>query len=303
MRIEPCILGTACIPWNADYTFAEEIFRRQIRALRAEGLENLYIFGTAGEGHAVTNRQFEQIAGVFFDEMRDGGGLCQLGVIGLSVPQVRERIEIGLRIGYRMFQISFPSWGKVNDRECRDFFDQILGSYPQAAFLHYNVARGLRKLTGREYARIAADHANLVATKNSSQHIGTDLDLVLGAPQLCHFLGDMDYPMASMFAPCGLLISIGTIHTARGHELFEAGRSRNYARLVELMAEMHGILELLMESTASGQHMDGAYDKIFSKMLVPDFPLRLLPPYQSTSDEEFERFVTALKTKFPNWSK
>ena len=110
MRLRPRILGTACIPWTDREEFAEELFRRSVRDLLARGLPDLYIFGTAGEGHAVDNQLFRAVAAAFLDEMRDGDGLCELGVIGLSVPQIKERIQIGLELGYDAFQISFPSW-------------------------------------------------------------------------------------------------------------------------------------------------------------------------------------------------
>ena len=60
-RYRPCILATCCVPWREDFTFAEDIFRRSVRHLRAQGLRDLYIFGTAGEGYAVTEKQFARI--------------------------------------------------------------------------------------------------------------------------------------------------------------------------------------------------------------------------------------------------
>ncbi|MHB9107077.1 MAG: dihydrodipicolinate synthase family protein [Armatimonadota bacterium] len=301
MRLTPCILGTACVPWNDDYTLAEGIFRRQVRHLLSVGFENLYVFGTAGEGHAVTDAQFRQIAEIFFAEMRASAGLCQLGIIGLSVPQVKARIEVGLEIGYRTFQLSLPSWGALNDRELRTFFDEILGGYPQAQFLHYNISRGLRVLSGRELAAIAADHPNLVATKSGSQSIANDLGLMTFAPELCHFFTEQDYAFASRYGACGLLISISSIRPERTHELFAAGQRRDEEALTRLSRELYTILQALFACAASGQHMDGAYDKLYSKIADSDFPLRLLPPYQSSTDEEWRGFVEKLRSIDPAW--
>jgi hypothetical protein len=80
-HIEPCRLATACLPWTESGDFLEEVFRREVRALRRSGFENLYIFGTAGEGYAVTDRQFDQIVGAFADEMRQGNAEPMVGVI------------------------------------------------------------------------------------------------------------------------------------------------------------------------------------------------------------------------------
>src|SRR6188508_227002 len=52
------ILGTCCIPWTADYQLDEPLFRRSIQADIEHGTKYLYLFGTAGEGHSVSDRQF-----------------------------------------------------------------------------------------------------------------------------------------------------------------------------------------------------------------------------------------------------
>lgn len=227
MRLQPCSLATACVPWHADDSFMEDTFRRGVRNLLASGFSNLYIFGTAGEGYAVTDAQFRQIAEVFREEMHESPGLCQLGVIGLSVPQVKARIEMGLSMGFMDFQISLPSWGVLNDREMHAYFESILGSYPQARFLHYNLLRGLRIVTGLEYARLAADHPNLVATKSGRGMLHHDLELLTQAPDLCHFFTELDYAYASAFAPCGLLVSLTAINAGKAMRLFEAGQHGN----------------------------------------------------------------------------
>jgi hypothetical protein len=64
---------------------------------------------------------------------------------------VIERLEFGLGLGYRQFQISFPAWGRVGDAERDVFFAETCGRFGQAQFLHYNTPRGGRVLTGAEY--------------------------------------------------------------------------------------------------------------------------------------------------------
>ena len=44
-----------------------------VRARLAGGIRHLYVFGTAGEGYAVTDSQFHAITSAFADEMRRGG--------------------------------------------------------------------------------------------------------------------------------------------------------------------------------------------------------------------------------------
>ena len=62
----PAILATAVVPWTERYEFDEIIFRRQVHTLARTLTRHIYIFGTAGEGHAVTEKQFDQITTSFW---------------------------------------------------------------------------------------------------------------------------------------------------------------------------------------------------------------------------------------------
>src|SRR6266496_3277911 len=98
-RYPACILATCCIPWNEDGSLAEEIFRRQIRNLRENLTRHLYLFGTAGEGYAVTDKQFDQILKIFHEETNQAADRAMVGVISLSLGTIIERIERARSMG------------------------------------------------------------------------------------------------------------------------------------------------------------------------------------------------------------
>ena len=303
IRLHPCQLATACVPWRKGTTFDGALFCREVRLLRAAGLVNLYIFGTAGEGYAVADPMFKEIATVFFDEMRGGTGLCQLGIIGLSASQIRARIDLGLEIGYRDFQISLPSWGTVTDQELTRFFRDVLAPYPQARFLHYNTGRGGRVLTGGDYARLQAEHPNLVATKSGGHTVASLLALLDSATELCHFVTELDYATACLLGgTCGLLVSVSAIHPARSREFFDAGQRGDGDTLRRLTRELNRIRSQVVATVAQERgHMDGAYDKMYARLADPEFPLGLLSPYQGASPAAFESFRTWLAEEAPEW--
>jgi hypothetical protein len=68
-----------------------------------------------------------------------------------------------------------------------------------------------------------------------------------------------------------------------------------------MQGELAALHRALVSAMDLGAHMDGAFDKLFSRLLVPDFPLRLLPPYTGASDAVFERFANVLRERFPQW--
>ncbi len=111
-RYSCCIMGTCCVPWDGEGGLDEPVFRRHIRSLLERGTKHLYVFGTAGEGYAVDDEQFDRITTVFSEEMRAGGAEPMVGIISLSLSTVIRRIERACERGIQRFQISLPSWRK-----------------------------------------------------------------------------------------------------------------------------------------------------------------------------------------------
>ncbi len=297
-RYPSCLMATCCIPWNEDNRFEEAVFREGVRTA-LEGTPHLYIFGTAGEGYAVTDRMFDQIVAAFVDEMREAEAEPMVGVIHLSLSTILERIERCREVGVRQFQVSLPSWGALNDRELFGFFDAVCGSFPDCEFMHYNLPRAKRIVTGAEYGRLAETHPNLVASKNTGDSLSHIRSLLDDAPQLQHFLSEAGYIYGSLFGECGILASFVT-NWPKLQALFDAGKQQDIATLVSIQHEVNVVLKTLFEAVPDDR-IDGAYDKLFVKMYNPNFPLRMLPPYVGSSDNEYHSFVQILGERLPGW--
>lgn len=74
-------------------------------------------------------------------------------------------------------------------------------------------------------------------------------------------------------------------------KLFFAARD---GQLAMLSRELDMVMEPLIRAVDKSGHMDGAYDKLLIKAHLPDFPLRLLPPYNSAEEHSFSRFLSEL---------
>jgi dihydrodipicolinate synthase/N-acetylneuraminate lyase len=296
------ILATAVVPWTAEWRLDEGPFVRELELLIAGGHRDLYVFGTAGEGYAVTDAQFLQVTRIFVRTLREAGLEPMVGVISLSLPTIIERIERARDLGARQFQISLPSWGALETEEVFAFFDAVLGHFPDCSFLHYNLPRTKRLVTADEYARVAAAHPNLVATKNSTDSMTRVRDLLERAPDLCHFLNETGFVFGSLIADCGLLISVGATNLRTGRAFFEAGRARDVATLVRREGELRQVTRELMRVAGDEALIDGAYDKVLWKLHDPDFPLRLLPPYRAALPDAAERLAAYLRATYPHWA-
>jgi dihydrodipicolinate synthase/N-acetylneuraminate lyase len=300
-RYRRCILATCCVPWDERFEFEEDIFRRSVRHQIASGIHDLYIFGTAGEGYAVTETQFDAITRAFLDETRIDGVQAMIGLINQSLPTIIERIERACDMGARRFQLSLPSWGVLSDAELKTFFRETCGRFRDCEFLHYNLMRSGRIITGAEYGVLAAEHENLVATKNSTADETRLQSLFTDAPQLRHFITEVGFAKACHMGDCGFLISFLSTNFPRARDYFRSGYERDSAALATITADFDGLIATFKEAVGNTAHMDGAFDKLFCRIHDPEFPLRLLPPYEGVSNVRFERYCDQLSSLHPLW--
>ena len=302
MRYPRCILGTCCLPWKDDFTLDEELFIGEIEHSVRHGTKHLYIFGTAGEGYAVSDTQFREITSLFVDTIRGLDAVPMVGVISLSLNTVIERIEYCVDSGVDEIQISLPSWGACSDREVSLFFRETCGRFPDCRFLHYNVARAKRRLTPDDYHELEAEYPNLVATKSGDDSMGHLNRLFTKAPRLRHFLTESAFGAAGLAGyDAGLLISLSSMNWSKALEFYAAVVNGVQTDTVKILKELVAIREILGRALGDLPHMDGAFDKVYCKVHEPRYPLRLLPPYIGTSDGAFEAFTGEIRTRFPGW--
>ena len=60
MRI-PSYLVSVPIPWNEDPSFDKELFTEILGELKKQYCDGLYLFGTSGEGYAITYEELPEI--------------------------------------------------------------------------------------------------------------------------------------------------------------------------------------------------------------------------------------------------
>lgn len=288
------ILATAVVPWTERYEFDEDAFQRQVYTIAAGLTRHIYVFGTAGEGYAVTEKQFDRIAQAFRASAAGCNAVPMLGLISLSLPTIIDRIERGRALGFRLFQLSLPSWGALNDRELDTFFAETCGRFPDCDFHHYNLLRTKRLLTSVEYTRLAAAHPNLVAVKAGTADPAVIADLLKVSPRLRFYFTEIGYTIARRTHDVGLLISLATTNYQRAREFVAGDAAQREAALPDFEA----IIALVRELATHGYHMDGVFDKMLYRMTDPTFPLRLLPPYATAPEADWAYFRDSLPARW-----
>jgi dihydrodipicolinate synthase/N-acetylneuraminate lyase len=300
-RFKRTVLATCCVPWDERWELEEDLFRETVRLLADRGFRDLYVFGTAGEGHAVSDHQFVRVVRAFVEEVTGWGGEPMVGVISLSLPTVCERIEAAAALGCRLFQISLPNWSALNDLEVDRFFDETCARYPEFLFMHYNLGRSGRILRGSDYARLSARHPNLVATKYGAGDPEIITGLLTESPQLRHFFTELGFFCGGVIGPCALLASVSATNPKEARRYFDAVVTGDYGAAAACFRELAIMLARLRRVVGSGPHLDGAYDKIIAKVVDRRFPLRLQPPWQESTLEACDEYNAFLRSVFPHW--
>lgn len=300
-RYPQAILISCEAPWDENEQLIEDVFRREVRSV-LQHFNHLYVFGTAGEGYAVDTVRFQQVVRIFYEETRGADVHPMVGVIGLSTANIVERIAFAYATGFRVFQISMPAWGALNDTEVMTFFRDVCGAFPDAQFLHYNLPRTKRVLEGADYRRLIDAVPNLVATKNTGGGLERAAALMTQAGELQHFFGETNFPHGCMYGECSLLSSFGPMSPHKTWSLFEAGRKGQMVEMFKLQKEFHDMLYGVLGSVLSEGRIDGAYDKMLVRLGgLEEMPLRLLSPYQGFSEEQYQACKRILHEQFAEW--
>jgi len=301
-RFPQGILVSCEVPWNEREELIEDSFRQEVRHALAAGFRNVYIFGTAGEGYAVDQRRYREVVRVFAEETARPGVTPQVGAIALSTVQVRERLDVAYEAGFRIFQVSLPSWGALSDTEVLRFFREVCAAFPDCRFLHYNLPRTKRVLGPADYRVLIDAVPNLVATKNTGLTPRATAAMLRHAGELQHFFAEDQFAIGCLSGECSLLSSSGKLFPQRAHQFFEFGRTRQFDKLFPMLQEyLAGVDEFLIEPAAGLSLIDGAYDKAMVRLSGLDFPLRLLSPYGTMPEEVFERCRRILHERYAHW--
>ncbi len=299
-RYPRTILATACVPWTDAFELDEARFVAGVQKLLDQDIRHIYLFGTAGEGYAINDALFQRLVTLFAKAMDQPGCQPMVGLISLSLKTMHDRIRFAYDQGIRDFMFALPGWGALADEEVRLFFHDLCDPYPDCRFFHYNNNRSKRLLTVADYEQLANDVPNFVGAKYSTSDLSILQALATSRSPLRFFITENGFAFASQLGPVGLLMSVGTCNIPQTLRFYDACLAQDTTQVWDMLQELKEVVEVLIDLVGPGK-IDGSYDKVFSKIQDPAFPLRLLPPYIGTTDAAYEAFCSYLKKEQPQW--
>ncbi|MDR3644124.1 MAG: dihydrodipicolinate synthase family protein [Clostridia bacterium] len=294
-------IALATLPWKKDWSFDKEAFAREVEMLQSKKIFTIYYGCTAGEGYALTNTQYREITSFFADIMKGYEYPPMVSVISTSMAEMIERVEMIKSYGIHDIMFTLPSWGTLRPSEVGLFLHGLMDAHPDCRFLHYNNSlRSKVRLYAEDYEKYAKEIPNFVAVK---QALATPLDVRLMAERdvpLQEFYMEYLYTYACMFSNPSYLVSMLCINYDKAIEYYEAGQRKDFKKLTQMDMQIQKASDVF-DKALPHERIDGAYDKLFTKMHIPEFSKELYPPYEGVSDQEYEGLLAALKTELPDW--
>ena len=286
------------VPWNLDGSLSPHLFRDAVHKLMREGCDGLYLFGTSGEGYAVTDEEFRKIVDAFVDATAEYTGFRQVGCFGLSSDQVKHRCRIAAERGVQGVQITLPFWKELNDAELTRYFVDVCGDFQALSFLLYNNPRNKRRLNGKELEAVHGVAPNLQGVKTGSGAWLDFYELITESASLAHFVTEPAFLFCHGLGDVGLIPSSNYLFPTRCRAYYDAVISGDLEMARRLHREIVRFFHKTATPLAQKGYIDGAIDKAYARIGGMDMPLDMKSPYISLSDEDFRWLESIVQTEF-----
>lgn len=289
-------------PWDASFDIDSGLVHELVARYAAAGLHGAYTTGTDGEMHVLDLPEFRALASAFGRSTAELGVPAQLGCTWSHTEGVIERARIAQECGISRIQAALPSWVPLNDDELRGFFAALQEALPEMEFIHYNIARAGRFLTGDDYRSILDVAPNLIGSKHTGGDVASIIDIVGQTPELDHFVVDGQIVPGALFGAKGFYSFLANLAPHIALKLWrtcQAGQWEDAARLRERIDLLfRRWAPLCSDITASP-----ALGKIATSAgILPGMTLAVRPPYQAGDEHHVQALMRLVSESFSEFA-
>ena len=279
-------------PWDEGGGFDEKSFRDEIAMLLDAHPHGLYTTGSTGEFYALDWDEFTRLVDTFVAEAA-GKIPIQVGANWFNTRDTIRRTRYARDRGVDGVQICFPPWMEMRVEDNDQFLEDVYRAVPDIALIHYNVGRARRIFHGRDYARVCPRVPSLIGTKVAGMPMHDVVELVLNAPDLNHFVGELLFGLAHQVGASGMYTSLFMMNPDFFHDYYRLCVEGRYAEAVRLSMRLAGWFDVAVRPLIEKGYMDPSLDKAFVEiggwLPVHRRTRRPYPPVTETEMAELRR--------------
>ena len=188
-------------PWNSSGALDIDALTTNCTRLAGAGVDGIYTTDSDGEFYAIEIDVFKQLARAFgraMEQTRASAAPADaspvdvaMGVTWSSTRGIIDRAKAACDAGIPNLHGAFPFFMPLAKPDVDRFFEDLAREVPQSRWIHYAHGRTAPALTSADYLRLASRFPeNLIGTKLSWPEHGQLAEVILGSPDLSHFVVD-----------------------------------------------------------------------------------------------------------------
>jgi 4-hydroxy-tetrahydrodipicolinate synthase len=192
-------------PWDQNGRLDEAILAENCARLVAAGVDGVYTTDADGEFYAIELDEFTKLASAFARAMESSGVDAAIGVSWFNTRGIIDRLQIAAEVGIPNVHVALPLFIPLAEADVDRFFDDLATAVPSERWIHYAHSRSQPKLTGNDYARLAAQFSdNLIGTKIAAAFdVASLTEITTNASMLAHQVGDPTLAIGALLGAKG----------------------------------------------------------------------------------------------------
>ncbi len=293
--------------WDANNRFDEATYRRNIERVIAFKPHGIYTSGSTGEFFALDFDEFKTMVDAQAELCGAARMPLQIGCCSDATHKTIRLMEYAAsKKAVGGAQVVLPYWMELRDPEVLQFFKDLRKAVPDLPFIHYNIDRTKRFLTGPQYRKLLDAGINIVGVKfgAAGRNFSALQRAVVMTPEISYFVGEEMLASGMLIGARGSYSSLCFTDPALMLNLYKTAASGKWAeavRLQRLMATFCDDWEALGEKLGQGM-IDPVGDKalgVASGCLLGH--QRCRAPYIGWSDKAMSAFRNWLRAEYPQF--
>lgn len=289
--------GTVLLPLRPDDSIDFARLADELDRLAEAGLDGVYAHGTAGEFHAITDEEYQQVNELLAERCADLP--YQIGASHMSATTCMRRVGLARELHPGAIQVILPDWAPPSLAEVVAFLERVAEVADPVPLVLYNPPHAKTRLTPADFGMLAARLPALVGVKVAGGDAGWYREMRAEAADLPVFVAGHtlatgtelgaagSYSNIAAFSPAGAMAWQHLMRT-------DSAAARDVERRIGLFFAEH------VQPLASDGYANPALDKFLAHVGGwADIGTRVRWPYRSVEEERAERLRPIARTALP----
>lgn len=266
---------------------------------QAGGVTGVYSGDTASEFYALEYDEWDRLATELRARAHDRGMPVGIGCTWTNQQGAVRRVRRARELQFDNVHLSQPYWLALNESARREFWTAVEAEARGMPVIVYAGSQGQFSLNASVMRQLTAWCPSIAGTKQTGFDVPATQSLVLGLPQLAHFVHEQVLVMWLALGAAGCMSNLAGLSSAKTVAWYGDIRAGRWQEALETQARVSRFYEEgAVPIRAGGYMVDKALAELGGRSGITR---RMLPPYQAVPDDLFDGLRRAAQQHLPDW--